>query len=254
MKKAGFLILTLIFANCMFGQLNQKSNAQKNYNNDCAKCADPWVGELYYDVWGGCASTSGGQNDLCNIYQWNNGHWSSYDNLRNIIRSKFTKRIAKGNVYIFVRTDAVNYGLGTAGHIGWGFQLSDGSFFAGSTENPFTGDYGKAWHVDAGKDNGFWSQRFLTEQDMLSYMKNWRGYHKYKAVSWPNPNLYNAKIAAENCKNRGFTGISNNCLDQTYSVLEALGVSGMPWKQTNPTPNGWFDEWFKNITGKGNNL
>jgi len=275
MKKLNFILFSLIaiFFNgniyAQFGPLTQASSMSRNYS-ECQPCKDPWVGEVYFKIWGACASSSGGQNDACNIANWNNGKWDSYENLKNIVRGKYTGKIANGNVYIFTRTDAVQTKLGPAGHIGWGFQLSDGSFFAGSTENPMikTAD-AKNWTeayqnwvrtsansywVSAGKDNGFWSQRFANEQDMLSYMKNYRAYDKYKAIGWPNPDLVRGKLRAEECMIKGFQGVSNNCLDHTYYVLEGLGLKDMPWKQWHPTPNGWFNEWYKNITQKGKNL
>ncbi|MDQ6756737.1 MAG: hypothetical protein M3004_07355 [Bacteroidota bacterium] len=264
MKKISTILMIIIIflskTKAQFGPLTQLSDIKKNYNNDCTKCSDPWVGELYYKIWGTCAATSG---DACNIKNWNNGSWTNYENLKNIIRGKYTQRIAKGNVYIFVRHDAVQTFLGPAGHIGWGFELSDGSYYAGSTENPMkeyqsknlpqwiangAATIAQAYWVSAGQDNGFWSQRFANAQDMLYYMKNYRNYDRYKVVSYPNPNLLAGKLRAEECMLKGFQGVSNNCLDQTYYVLEGLGLQNMPWKQTNPTPNGWFDEWYKDIT------
>lgn len=266
MRKLFFLIASITVCNTInaqFGPLTQNSSMSRSYN-ECARCADAWVGEIYFKIWGACPSSNGGgQSDLCNIKQWNNGHWDNYEHLKNIIRGKYTAKVAKTNVYIFVRHDAVQTFLGPAGHIGWGFQLSDGSFFAGSTENPMKeyqsknlpqaiGNAAKtaaqAYWVSAGQDNGFWSQRFATEADMLYYMKNYRAYDRYKVISWPNPDLVKAKLRAEECMLKGFQGISNNCLDQAYYVLEGLGLQGMPWKQTNPTPNGWFDEWYKDLT------
>ena len=246
MKRIVLFISAVLFSAALFAQ----SNFQKNYEN-CSKCSDPWVGELYLKIWGACAGS--GQSGACNIKEYNNGSWSGYENLKSIIRSKYLGSLAKGNVYIFTIPENVNYGLGKAGHIGWGFQLSDGSFFGGSTENYFNGNVKDAYWIDAGKDNGFWSERFPSEQAMFNKFKS-INYSKYKSISWPNPNLANAKSRAEEVMYKGFQGVSNNCLDHTYYVLEGLGVRDMPWKQTNPTPNGWFDEWFKNITGKGNSL
>ena len=236
-----------------FTPTQQRTNYHKPANyTDCSNCADAWVGSAYYKIWGACASESGGQNDACNIYLWNNASWTDYEHLKNLIRHKYTAvSPVKRRVYIFVRTDAVNLLLGNAGHIGWAFELSDGSFFAGSTENPFNGVPDDSWYVAPGKDNGFWSQRFANESSMLVYIKNYWGYNKYKVVYWANPRLHTAKLRSEQCELKGFRGRGNNCLDHTYFVLDGLGLTGMPFTQTNPTPNGWFNEWYKSLTGAG---
>jgi lysozyme family protein len=84
-----------------------------------------------------------------------------------------------------------------------------------------------------------WGEYFYNESEMLAKM-NALGYSRYKKTAVKNPNISFAKTRADETMMKGFQGISNNCLDHTYHVLEGYGVKDMPWKQTNPTPNGWF--------------
>jgi hypothetical protein len=67
------------------------------------------------------------------------------------------------------------------------------------------------------------------------------GYYAFKKkyVASPNPDV--AWGRAIYTRDSGFRGIGWNCLDHTYYVLEGYGVTDMPWKQTNPAPNGWFN-------------
>lgn len=224
-----------------------KSNHKKSYSSDCNPCGDPWVGEVFYKVWGTCPATLGWeQGGFCNIKQWNNGSWNSKSHLESIIFNKFTQRRQTGRAYIFIKPENVA-GLG---HIGWGFMLSDGSFYAGATENYYKGNAATAYWVNAGADNEFWAEMFLTEQKMFEKMKT-LGYSEYKSIPVNYPNIAGGKRRADEVMMKGFQGISNNCLDHTYQVLEAYGVKNMPWRQTNPTPNGWFKAFYHNTTKGG---
>jgi hypothetical protein len=239
-----FVFLSLVIA-------QHKDNFEKNYYRDCAPCTDPWVGEVFYKIWGVKPSTSGGQNDYCNIRLWNNGSWSNKEHLTNVIRSKFTGRRSYGNVFVFIKPENVNYYFGTAGHIGWGFQLSDGSFYAGATENFAKGDWRTYW-VNAGEDNDFWAERFTSERDMFSKMKT-MGYSSYKLYNVKNPNILQAKLRSEEVMMKGFQGLSNNCLDHTYQVLEAYGLNWtqLPSRQVYMFPNKWFNEFYRTYLGNG---
>ena len=250
------LFLTVSFY-CLFGIATNaqqpKGNFKKNYNSDCQKCADPWVGDAFYKVWGICPSNSGGQDSYCNINLWNNASWSSYENLTNIIRNKYTSSISVGNAYIFIKPQNVNFEFGKAGHIGWGFQLSDGSYYCGATENYAhkiapSQDY----IIHAGKDNDFWAEKCYNEGRMFQQMKS-LGYTQYKVIGINKPNLLAAKKATEEIMYKGFQGISNNCLDHTYTVLAALGLNilQLPSRQIYLFPNKWFNEFYPKVNGNG---
>ena len=134
--------------------------------------------------------------------------------------------------YIFIKPQNVA-GLG---HIGWGYWAPNMNYYVcGSTEN-----YSAAPYIGAGGNNGYWSAAFYTEGEMFRKFKQ-MGYYafKRKMVSSPNPDA--AWGRACYTRNNGFRGVGWNCLDHTYYILEGYGVTGMPWKQTNPAPNGWFN-------------
>ncbi len=242
MKPILTAILSLLFITSFAQQsLSFKSDHKKNYATDCKPCKDSWVGEVFYKTWGTCPATLSEVIDgYCNIKVWNNGSWNDRAHLERIILNKFTKSVSSGKAYSFIKPQNVA-GLG---HIGWGFQLSDGSFYAGSTENYVKGII-RTYIILAGQDNDFWGEMFLSESAMFAKFKQ-LGYDRFKSVNVSNPNIAFAKRRAEETKMNGFQGISNNCLDQTYHVLEGYGVKDMPWKQTNPTPNGWFNAFKHN--------
>ncbi len=163
-----------------------------------------------------------------------------------------------GAAYIFVRWKNPVAGV-DVGHVGWGFEM-DGQFCCGGTEN-VKGDL----VIPPGKPNNAWLKVVNMEQDMLEEMRQdhfaqGNRYDAYKCVSIQNPNIDGALSEARANKNKGFIGVGNNCLDHACSVLEKYGVPwhdhqgkpawGMPWKQTNPKPNDWFNAW--KVTGPHN--
>jgi hypothetical protein len=74
---------------------------------------------------------------------------------------------------------------------------------------------------------------------MLTTM-GYADYDNVKSLVAYNAQTKDAHKAAVDNLSAGFTGLGNNCLDANYRVLEAYGRQNMPWKQTNPTPMGWF--------------
>lgn len=224
-----------------------KDNFAKNYATDCKACADPWVGEIYYKTWGVCPSPWGGQDWMCNVKEYNNASWNDRNQLTGFIRGKFTGIRASGNIYIFIVPEKVNFYLGTAGHIGWAFQLADGSLYGGSTENN-----GAHYKIDPGRDNDFWAERFISEFDMFKKFKS-LGYSAYKVINVQKPKILAAKLRSEECMMKGFQGVSNNCLDHTYQIFEAYGLNGftLPNRQVFSFPNRWFQEFYQNVNGNG---
>ncbi len=251
MKKLIILLLVnLISGGSLFSQ-QPKGNFKKNYQKDCAACTDPWVGDAFYKIWGVCPSPYGGGDYNCGINNWNNGSWTSYENLTNIIRNKYTGSRSQGRAFIFIKPENVNFKFGSAGHIGWGFMLSDGRFYCGATENYAKGDI-RTYLVLAGYDNDFWSELCQDENDMFRKMKS-LGYTQYKWVGVNNPKIRAAKIATEEVQNKGFQGISNNCLDHVYTVLAAYGLGfwELPSRQVFIFPNKWFGEFYQKVGGNG---
>ncbi len=251
MKKLIILLfVTLLYGGSLFSQ-QPKGNFKKNYNTDCVKCADPWVGEAFYKIWGVCPSPYGGQDWYCGINNWNNGSWTGWEHLVKIIRNKFTGVRSQGRAFIFIKPENVNLGLGRAGHIGWGFMLSNGLFYCGATENYAKGTINDIY-VSPGKDNDFWAELCQDENDMFRKMKA-LGYTQYKWVGVNNPKIAAAKISTEEIQMSGFAGLHNNCLDHTYKVLAAYGLNWyeLPARQVFLFPNKWFNEFFPKVGGNG---
>lgn len=235
---------------------------------------DPWIGQAFQEVLG--RAPNGAEWDPKN---YGRGNWSSYNDLLNKVRVRMT---GQGVAYVFIKPEQAVY----QGHIGWGFIMDDGRYCYGSTENPMkpAANLGQgaraAWdaiNIPEGQDNGYWHGFADTEQEMLADMKragNSRrsearypygfrcsGYWHYKSTVVMRRNVNNALLAGDHCQRTGFKGIGWNCLDQTYRVLEDYGVDKnkvMPWKQTHPSPNYWFNDFGyvdpkTGATYKGNN-
>ena len=236
------------------------SDRTKNVLNDCGKCNDAWVTQAYYQTWGSCPGT--GENDACNIRLYGGGVWSTYGDLLNKVRAAFTGSRQTGKVFIFMRpVDALGFG-----HMGWGIMLSDGSYFCGSTENPFSPPQPKdtynqqAWaksisrsaKIPAGQDNSSWTMRFATEQQMFARMKS-LNYSRWKGLAVSNPTILKAKSATEIIKGKGYDVTGNNCFDHTYDVITAYGIhwTKLPLKQVFPVPNEWFRRFYADNSNNG---
>ncbi len=253
--RAGFLFA--LFGAAAFGQAH-----------------DPWIEKAFREVIG--RAPQGAEWTATN---YGHGHWSSYDDLLAKVR---VRAAGQGIAYTFIEPEQAVY----QGHIGWAFMMDDGTYCYGSTENPMKqmGNVGQAakavWDavtINPGQDNGYWCGYADTEQEMLNDMKRagndratsakypygfrGNGYWHYKKTFVRTRNVNAARVAAEHDRVTGFKGIGWNCLDQTYAVLEAYGVDKdqvMPWKQTHPSPNYWFNDFgaWDPKTGqahKGNN-
>ena len=137
-----------------------------------------------------------------------------------------------GYGFIFIKPQ----NLAGLGHIGWGYWAPNMKYFvAGSTEN------NPGWPVLlAGHDNGYWSGAYWDEASMFAKMKS-MGYYAYKKKWVNSTNPDSAWGRACYTRDNGFRGYGWNCLDHTYYILEGYGVTGMPWKETNPAPTGWYN-------------
>lgn len=160
-----------------------------------------------------------------------------------------------GKAYAFCRDNPPPL----VGHVGWGFE-KDGSLIVGATERPMSWpniwqavrDLGLAFTEFPGEDNGAWMKTVSSLEEALPIFCS-LGYKWWKAYDVAHPNPQSALSVAEKTKDTGWWLIFNNCLDHTGAVLEAYGVpwqqvggqppDGMPWKQTNPAPIGWFHAW-----------
>ena len=243
-------------------EIEKRLRNEAAQRNTQEKSRDPWIGQAFQEVVGRAPRGSGTDGEW-NPKNYGSGTWSSYNDLVNKIRVKMT---GQGVAYTFIKPEQAVY----QGHIGWGFIMDDGRYRYGSTENPMKPVAGvvrttkavwDALTIDAGQDNGYWHGTADTEQEMLADMKRAEislskttryphgfrcsGYWHYKSTTVLNRNSNSAVAAGTHCKNTGFKGWMWNCLDQTYSILEAYGVDKttvMPWKQDHPSPNHWFND------------
>lgn len=248
--KLGILVISLACSMQSFAQANGNSDRLKNYKEDCKTnvCRDPWVSQAYYEVWGNCTGATG-DNGNCNYRLYGGGQWSSYGDLVNKVRAAYTGPCSMGKIYVFMRpTDALTFG-----HMGWGIQLSDGSYYCGATENPMNvQDLSKTLAVPNGQDIHSWTMRFNTEADMFARMRS-MSYTKWKGLAVANPQVANAKSLIDRIKDRGYGGIGNNCMDHAFDVFTYYGVSWtkLPLKSTFPVPNEWFRRFYPDNSNNG---
>jgi hypothetical protein len=140
----------------------------------------------------------------------------------------------KGRAYVFLRRNGAPLPTGPAGHVGWAIEMEDGQFFAGSTENNSA-----SFIVQPGSDNAAWVQTAADEEAMIDLFRQ-RGYDGYKVATTRDCKPESAAAIGRKAAGWGYTGLFNNCLDHAYAVIDAYGLPGMPWKQTNPVPSNWF--------------
>lgn len=144
------------------------------------------------------------------------------------------------------------------GHIGWGFKLSGyDRYLFGSTDHLIHHEMHDivAWvkyaSVPVGADTDYWSQEG-TLSTMMDVMKsgNHIRYHHYKSFPVQDAHPKEATKAAEASGTCGWHVFENNCVHQTFSVLNAYGA-----RLPEPPPLirgiGLIPKvWFKNIDGE----
>jgi len=158
-----------------------------------------------------------------------------------------------GQAFIFCRANPPPMDLG---HTGWGFQLQDATFFGGATE-AFQGA-AFPFNVPPGQNNDAWAEPFPTLDAIQAAFKGsapdgHAPYNWWKSYEVAVPNYEAAEAQAQANRLRGWGLLGNNCLDHATDVIAAYGVpwqqvggspaDGMPWKQSNMLPIGWFHAW-----------
>ncbi len=119
------------------------------------------------------------------------------------------------------------------GHIAWGFEVEQGSYFFGSTDHLLRRpmwdilallEYSR---VEPGGDVDYWSGQGSFEE-MLAAMAAGPHirYHAYKQlpVSLSEAAPLPAKTAAEKLREGGWTLWDNNCVHQTDRILKIFGA------------------------------
>lgn len=139
---------------------------------------------------------------------------------------------------IFIRSNARKGNI-EHGHVGWGFELNDKSYMAGSIEDvPIS----KRWSIK--------TNQILSD---FSFGNNWKypTYDRYKIVEVANPHIDSALATLKDVMATEYNFIGKNCMDATYKILKNYGAN-IP----NPADfSNWLPtEWFENINASPNIL
>jgi len=143
-----------------------------------------------------------------------------------------------GRSFVFVRKNGAPLaGVLNGGHVGWGFQVAEDRCYYGSTENSSGAPY-----VAPGADSGWWAHEG-TEAEMLARFTE-LAYDGYKVATVRDPHPEEARQVADASATWGYTGLTNNCLDHLWRILDAYGEPWLPFAQTHPIPNDWFAQYI----------
>jgi hypothetical protein len=117
------------------------------------------------------------------------------------------------------------------GHVGWAFDNSDGTFTAGSIENPR-----HSLHTNPRK-MGFWAVR---TRDPIDPMRD-RRYNEFKVIDLGQGDQNDAIRVVKWVSRQPYEIVGHNCMNATYDVLRAYGVDRLPVPAHHWEPNHWFD-------------
>ena len=137
---------------------------------------------------------------------------------------------ASGTAIIAIRTNSAL----DLGHIGVGYQNTNGKYLCGSVEGKDNNP-----NIKPGDDNGAW----IKACDNIDEVKDVFSSHGYDRIRLINSGSYypdpkNASKIIGNFINRGYNVLVNNCLTAANDVLIAYGVPNLP---EPTTPNSYFD-------------
>ncbi|MGB8217316.1 MAG: hypothetical protein WCE94_08445 [Candidatus Methanoperedens sp.] len=141
----------------------------------------------------------------------------------------------RGKAYTFSRRNIPPL----VGHVGWGFELGDGTYFFGATEGKYFLPY-----ISPRDDNGAWWGKESSFMAMADQMHKIWQYDLYKEHLVDDAHPAEAQQMGKAAKTWGYTVVlGNNCMDHVYKIIHAYGVPprNLQWPQTNWAPNVWFD-------------
>lgn len=155
-----------------------------------------------------------------------------------------------GSAYVFI-----NYWQAARfGHLGWGFLLAaPDTYFFGSTDHLLRTPY---WDLlslckymsTAPSQPTDWWARTGPLDEMLLDMKigHHVQYQAYKVLSVERAEPLLAKTTAEQTGTSGWAVLVNNCLHQTYRILDAYGATAdvphpLGLTHRHRIPRFWFD-------------
>lgn len=128
---------------------------------------------------------------------------------------------------VFVRRT----GAKGAGHVGWAFECSDGTFNVGSIENPRHSLRTKPGQM------GFWAK---SVHDPIAPMRR-RAYTHFKLIDISQADPRYAQGVVAWLSRRPYDLFGHNCMNATYDVLRAFGVGPLPAPAHHWEPNHWFN-------------
>lgn len=141
---------------------------------------------------------------------------------------------------IFLRRHAA-HGIG---HVGWAFLEEKDTFNAGAIENPL----GTLRTLPA--NMGFWTKR---TRNPIKPMRT-RRYDEFKVIELAQADPAYARRVVAWVRQQPYEIVHQNCMDATYDVLRAYGLTNLPVPAHHWEPNHWFDsiqgEHYR-IDGKG---
>ena len=147
------------------------------------------------------------------------------------------------------------------GHVGWGFSIDDNRYYFGSTDHLWRAGsryaasrWWKYMRVPPGEDVDWWATSGSREE-MLTIMSAGPHirYHAYKSCVVEKARIQAViKAAGETCLG-GWGILHNNCIHQTYGILNQYGAQ-LPYPRSgmsNFIPRLWFNAipWTMQLSG-----
>ncbi|MFN8488373.1 MAG: hypothetical protein U0350_12315 [Caldilineaceae bacterium] len=127
---------------------------------------------------------------------------------------------------VFLRRHAA-HGIG---HVGWAFLDEKELFNAGAVENPLGALYTSA------NEMGFWTKR---TRNPIPPMRA-RRYDEFKVLELAHADPAYARRVVAWVRKQPYEVIHRNCMDATYDVLRAYGLTHLPVPAHHWEPNHWF--------------
>lgn len=128
---------------------------------------------------------------------------------------------------IFLRANSRVFNV-EHGHVGWGFEISPGTFYIGAIEDQHIT---QRW---VEKSNNPYAPFGLGPKNGV-----YPGYDMFKIIEVSNPNV-NYAIETQTAQMKlDYSALGNNCLDATYFILKAYGAV-LPKPSDHWFPNDWF--------------
>lgn len=121
------------------------------------------------------------------------------------------------------------------GHVGWGFELPNGTWWFGANEGNTLLFPSKTWFHDAS-----WASMLATFIGGGPYHNT--GYTRYRCVTVPASNPSAAEEVAISESNEPYKIPLADCESQAYNVLRSYGVRNLPDDATVWFPNDWFND------------